>query len=83
MNGQCETCGRGCDDRDSYCDSCWEEISCEDTPQEYIPTDQDLLDMEVAFAVNPVEIFERLEAMDLSSFKSFAAKLDFDLDDPF
>jgi hypothetical protein len=39
--------------------------------------------MEVAFAIDPVEIFERLETMDLSSFKSFAAKLDFDLDDLF
>ena len=62
MNGQCETCGRGCDYRDSYCDSCWEEISCEDTPQEYVPTDQDLEDMEVAFAFDPT-IEEKLEIL--------------------
>jgi len=62
MNGQCETCGRGCDYRDSYCDSCWEEISCEDTPQEYVPTDQDLEDMEVAFAFDPTTE-EKLEIL--------------------
>ena len=62
MNGQCETCGRGCDYRDSYCDSCWEEISCEDMPQEYVPTDQDLQDMEVAFAFDPTTE-EKLEIL--------------------
>ena len=59
------------------------QLQCEDVQGDYIPTEQYLLDMEVAFAVNPVEIFERLEAMDLSSFKSFAAIVDFDLDDLF
>jgi len=62
MNGQCETCGRGCDYRDSYCDSCWEEISCEDTPQEYIPTDQDLEDMRVAFST-PYDVDKYYEKM--------------------
>lgn len=66
MNGQCDTCGRSCDYLDSYCDSCWEEISCEDMPQEYVPTDQDLEDMEVTV-----------------TFRSFSAKRDFDLDNPF
>lgn len=59
------------------------QLQCEDIQAEYIPTEQDLLDMEVAFAIDPVEIFERLETMNLSSFKSFAAILDFDLDDLF
>ena len=55
------------------------QLQCEDIYADYIPTKQDLLDMEVAFAVDPVEIFKRLESLD----QSFLAILDFDLDDLF
>ena len=49
MYDKCDVCGCGCEHGDRYCDRCWEEVSCEDTPSDYEPTEQDLRDMEVAF----------------------------------
>lgn len=61
------------------------QLQCEDVQAEYIPTDQDLLDMEVAFRLSDSEIIEVLESMSrpLSTFRSFSAICDFDLDEVF
>jgi predicted amidophosphoribosyltransferase len=45
----CEVCHRGCEHGDRYCDRCWEEISSDELTPEYVPTEEDLRDMEVAF----------------------------------
>ena len=63
MYDKCDVCGCGCEHGDRYCDRCWEEVSCEDTPSDYEPTEQDLLDMEVAFRLSDSEIIEILESM--------------------
>jgi hypothetical protein len=43
------------------------QLQCEDVQGDYIPTEQDLLDMEVAFALDP-EILEESEIKDLAEF---------------
>lgn len=39
------------------------QLQCEDVQGDYIPTEQDLLDMEVAFRLSDSEIIEILESM--------------------
>lgn len=39
------------------------QLQCEDIQGDYIPTEQDLLDMEVAFRLSDSEIIEILESM--------------------
>ena len=43
------------------------QLQCEDVQGDYIPTGQDLLDMEVALVLNP-EILEESEIKDLAEF---------------
>ena len=69
LNGECEMCTVTCDSRDNYCDSCWEEISSDEVTLDYVPTEQDLRDMEVAFAFNPnMEILLESAIKDLEEF---------------
>jgi len=50
------------------------QLQCEDVQSDYIPTEQDLLDMEVAFALDPMEVVAQLEAI----IQDFNARSNFD-----
>jgi hypothetical protein len=51
------------------------QLQCEDVQGDYIPTEQDLLDMEVAFALDPMEVVTQLDAI-VEEFNARTVKYD-------
>ena len=51
------------------------QLQCEDVQGDYIPTEQDLLDMEVAFALDPMEVVAQLDAI-VEEFNARTVKYD-------
>ena len=49
------------------------QLQCEDVQGDYIPTEQDLLDMEVAFALDPMEVVAQFEAI-VQELKTLTSK---------
>ena len=51
------------------------QLQCEDVQGDYIPNEQDLLDMEVAFALDPMEVVSQLDAI-VEEFNARTVKYD-------